>query len=60
MIVKLNGEINTIMKEPDVQQRIKGIGFEPIFKTHTEAADYFKGEIATWARMYAATGLQPN
>jgi tripartite-type tricarboxylate transporter receptor subunit TctC len=60
VIVKLNAEINAIMKAPDVQERIKGIGFEPIFKTHTEAADYFKSEIATWARMYAATGLQPN
>ena len=60
VIVKLNGEINAIMKEPDVQQRIKAIGFEPIFKTHTEVADYFNSEIATWARMYAATGLQPN
>ena len=60
VIVKLNGEINAIMKEPDVQERIKKIGFEPISKTHTEAADYFKSEIATWARMYGATGLQPN
>jgi tripartite-type tricarboxylate transporter receptor subunit TctC len=60
VVVKINAEINKIMKEPDVQERIKKIGFEPISKTHTEAADYFRSEIATWARMYAATGLQPN
>src|SRR5262245_31074832 len=60
VIVRLNAEINAIMKEPDVQERIKAIGFETIVKTQTEAADYFKSEIATWAKMYAASGLQPN
>ena len=58
VIVKLNAEINAIMKAPDVQAQIEKIGFEPIFKTHTETEDYFKSEIATWAKMYAATGLQ--
>jgi tripartite-type tricarboxylate transporter receptor subunit TctC len=57
VVSKLNGQINAILKEPDVQQRLKAIGFDPIFKSHAEAADYFKSEVATWGKMVRAIGV---
>src|SRR5947209_8539053 len=51
VIARLNAEINEIMKEPEVQQKVKSIGFDPMIKTQVEAADYFKSEVATWGKM---------
>ena len=56
VVAKLNAEINRIMKEPDAQQKLKAIGFDPIFKTQAETADYFKSEVASWGKMVRAVG----
>ena len=60
VIARLNAEINEIMKEPEVQQKIKSIGFDPMIKTQVEAADYFKSEVATWGKMTNAIGFSSN
>ncbi len=57
VVARLNAEINQIMKEPEAQEKLKTLGFEPIIKTQTEAADYFKREIAIWGRMTRAIGF---
>ena len=56
-VAKLNAAINQILREPDVQQKLKGIGFDPIFKTQAEASDYFRSEIANWGKMVHAIGF---
>ena len=57
MVAKLNAEINQILKEPEAQQRLKTIGFDPIFKTYAEAADEFKRDVANWSKMVRAVGI---
>jgi tripartite-type tricarboxylate transporter receptor subunit TctC len=57
VIAKLNGEINALMREADAQQKLKTIGFDAIFKNPAETADYFKSEVATWAKMVKAVGV---
>jgi tripartite-type tricarboxylate transporter receptor subunit TctC len=57
VIAKLHAEINEIMKEPEAQQKVKSIGFDPITKTQAETVDYFKSEVATWGKMTRAIGL---
>jgi tripartite-type tricarboxylate transporter receptor subunit TctC len=57
VVAKLNAEINLILMQPDAQQRLKTIGFDPIFKTHVEAADYFKSDVANWGKMVRAIGV---
>jgi tripartite-type tricarboxylate transporter receptor subunit TctC len=57
VVAKLNAEINQILKEPEAQQRLKTIGFDPIFKTHAEAADEFKRDVANWGKMVRAIGI---
>ena len=60
VFAKLNAAINEIMKEPEVQQKIRTIGFEPLLKTQAEAADYFKSEVATWGKMTRAIGFSSD
>jgi len=57
VVAKLNADINQILRQPPVQQRLKSIGFDPIFKPHAEAAAYFESEIASWGKMVGAIGL---
>jgi tripartite-type tricarboxylate transporter receptor subunit TctC len=60
VVLKLNAEINEIMKDPEVLQKLKSIGFDPIIKTEPEAAEYFKSEVATWGKMTNAIGFVGN
>ena len=57
VVAKLNAEINQIMKEPDVQEKLKAIGFEAIVKNQAETVDYFRSEIANWGKMTRAIGF---
>src|SRR5262245_47501868 len=54
---KLNGAINAILKDSSVQEKLRTIGFDPIFKTHGEASEYFKSEVANWGKMVRAIGV---
>jgi len=56
VVAKLNAEINTILKDPTVEQRLRGTGFDPIIKTDKEAADEFKREVESWSRMVKTIG----
>jgi tripartite-type tricarboxylate transporter receptor subunit TctC len=56
VVAKLNAEINQIMSEPEAQEKLKTLGFEAIIKSESETADYFKSEIAHWAKMTNAIG----
>ena len=57
IVSKLNAEINQVMKDADVLQRLKAIGFDPIVKNEDETVAYFKGEIANWGKMVRAVGI---
>ena len=56
VVLKLNAEINELMKAPDVQAKLAKIGFEPIFKNLPETDAYFKSEVANWGKMVRAAG----
>jgi tripartite-type tricarboxylate transporter receptor subunit TctC len=45
------------MKDPEVLQKLKVIGFDPIVKDAAATVDYFKAEIANWGKMVKAVGI---
>jgi tripartite-type tricarboxylate transporter receptor subunit TctC len=57
VVLRLNEEINKIMKEREVLANLDKIGFEPIFKNLAETDAYFKNEIANWGKMVRAAGV---
>ncbi len=57
IVLKLNAEINQLMKAPDIQAKLAQIGFDPIFKDHPETDAYFKSEVSNWGRMVRAAGV---
>jgi tripartite-type tricarboxylate transporter receptor subunit TctC len=57
IVGRLNGEINAIMKDPDVLAKLKTIGFDAMIRTPPETLAYFNSEVANWARMVTAVGF---
>src|SRR5262245_25407927 len=57
IVGKLNSEINQVMKDPEVLQRLKAIGFDPMVKNEAATVEYFKSEIANWGKMVRAVGI---
>jgi tripartite-type tricarboxylate transporter receptor subunit TctC len=57
VVAKLNAEINQIIREPEAQEKLKTLGFEPIVKTQAETVAYFKSEVANWGKMTSAIGF---
>ena len=54
---RLNTEINAIIQQPDVQEKLKKLGFDLIVKTQKDAAAYFKSEIEAWGKMARTVGV---
>ena len=56
LIAKLNGEINRLMKQPDVAQRLAGDGVEAVTMTPAEFGTYLHSEIVKWGKVVKISG----
>jgi tripartite-type tricarboxylate transporter receptor subunit TctC len=54
----LNAEIGKILRTPDFQSKLAGVGFEPVGGTPKEAGDYLKSEITKWSKIIKETGTK--
>jgi len=57
IVGKLNAEINAAMKDAEVLEKLKAIGFDPIVKDVAATNAYFRDEIANWGKMVKAVGI---
>jgi tripartite-type tricarboxylate transporter receptor subunit TctC len=60
VIAKLNGAIDTIVKESDMQQRLASLGFDPVSGSQSQAQAMFKAEVDEWGKMIATLDLTVN
>ena len=51
VITKVNNEVNRALQQPDVRQRLAGIGMEPMGGSDEAFAKYFQAEVAKWAKV---------
>jgi tripartite-type tricarboxylate transporter receptor subunit TctC len=58
VIARLNAEINAVLKEPDVVQKMQAQGFDLIGGTPEEFAALVKGETDKWAPVIKKVGLK--
>lgn len=58
IVGKLNAEINRLLQSPDVRERIGGLGGEIVGGTPKEFAEHIQREIARWAKVIKAAGIQ--
>jgi tripartite-type tricarboxylate transporter receptor subunit TctC len=57
---KLNAAINAAVVRPHADQRLRGLGYEPITMTLADAPAFLRNSIDTWGRMIRATGIAAN
>ena len=60
VIAKLNSAFVTVLKDPDIVERIRTLGAEPIPMTAAEFAAYIRSEIDKWQQVVRAAGINPN
>lgn len=58
IIAKLNSEINTLMKEPDMTKRLVELGGEPRVQTPEAFGDEIKAETEKWKKVVEFAGLK--
>lgn len=58
IIAKLNSEINTLMKEPDMAKRLVELGGEPRVQTPEAFGDEIKAETEKWKKVVEFAGLK--
>ncbi len=56
----LNAEINKVLRQSDVRERLATIGFDPHTGSDAEFAGFVRTEVAKWSRVVKATGFSVN
>jgi tripartite-type tricarboxylate transporter receptor subunit TctC len=60
LIARLNTAFVTVLKDPDVVERIRALGAEPIPMPAAEFATFIKSEIDKWLKVVRAATVYPN
>jgi tripartite-type tricarboxylate transporter receptor subunit TctC len=54
---KLNAVVNQIVAKPNVDKRLRGLGYEPYIGSFADAGGFLKRQIDTWGQLIRATGI---
>jgi len=60
VITRLHGELVRILKQPDVVQKLDGLGFEIVASTPEQFGAYIRTEIKKWEKVVRASGAKPD
>jgi tripartite-type tricarboxylate transporter receptor subunit TctC len=60
IVTKISRELNSILKEPDVQALLSKQGMNPIGSTPEQLGTYVKEDLARWKRVVEDAGLKPE
>lgn len=60
IVNRLNAEINRMMQQPEVRERILSTGLVPVGGTPAELGNYLKSEIARWTKVVKEAGIKPE
>ena len=60
IIARLNAEAARVLAAPDVQGRMRAVGFEPQPSTPQAYGALIQSEIAKWAKVVRASGAKPD
>jgi tripartite-type tricarboxylate transporter receptor subunit TctC len=60
VVMRLNAEVQRVFKQPDVSEKLKGLGLEPWLSTPEELAAYQTQEIVKWAKVVKDSGAKAD
>ena len=58
IVAKLNTEVGNVMANPEVRQRLSGMGAEPSIKTPEQFTQYVREEVSKWAKVVKDSGAK--
>ncbi len=60
VIARLHGEIASILRSPEIGEKLAADGAEPVGSTPEQFAAFIKAELDKWSRVVKAAGIQPE
>ena len=54
---KLNASVNAVIADPNVEQRLRTLGYEPYRGSFADASGFLRRQIDTWGNLIRATGI---
>jgi tripartite-type tricarboxylate transporter receptor subunit TctC len=54
---KLNAAVNEVIADPNVEQRLRTLGYEPYRGSFADASGFLRKQIDTWGNLIRATGI---
>ena len=58
IVLQLNREIARAIAQPDMQERLAALGYEPVASTPEDAAARFQAEMAKWGKVISHAGIK--
>ena len=58
IVVRINGGVVAVLKQPDVHERLSGMAIEAVGSSPDELARHIKSEIPKWARVIKQSGAR--
>lgn len=58
IVSTLNGAVDAIVRQPDFQERLAALGFDPVTGNQAAAAKRFKDDVGEWAKRVNALGMK--
>ena len=60
LITRFNGEMNNLLRAPDVREKMLGLGAEPLGGSPEDLARYIRDGLAKWGKLIKALGIAAN
>ena len=58
IVDRINGSVVSVLKQPDVHERLSGMAIEPVGSSAEQLARHIKSEIPKWARVIKQSGAR--
>ena len=60
VIAKLNGEVNLALKQPEISEKLVGLGMTPVGGTPEQFGAFIRADIEKWGKLIHARGIKPD
>jgi tripartite-type tricarboxylate transporter receptor subunit TctC len=60
IVAKLNSAFVQVLKMPEVQERLFGVGAEALSSTPAGFGDFLRGETQRWSKVMREAGIKPQ
>ena len=60
VIAKLNAEVNVALKQPEVAEKLIGLGMNPVGGTPEQFGSFIRADIDKWTKLIQARHIKPD